>query len=173
MIGLDSAGKSTVLSIMRELSRSKPALQVAEVQAPRTVGPTIPADAAQRVREQTPTVGLAPPVSFALDFNSTARQGVRSHPRSLVIRDVGGASRYRSAWPSAIRQSHAVVFVLDSSPSQDKSESDRPFIRGRRLNRQVEVKQVLREVLDLDECVGKPILFLANKQDRDGAFSSG
>lgn len=65
------------------------------------------------MKDQAPTVGLAEPVRFDVEFKDSRSTDKR--PRTLVIRDVGGASRFRESWPAAIKTCHAVIFVIDST----------------------------------------------------------
>ena len=70
---------------------------------------------------------------------------------SLRIFDVGGLGKYRDMWPSFIRQSDGVVFVIDKSD------------HGRLSRVREEIKEVLTECSRLSI----PILILANKSDKE------
>lgn len=72
----------------------------------------------------------------------------------VTIYDLGGGPQFRQIWPQYYSEVHGVIFVIDSS---DFSRLD-------------ECKNVLEEVLSHDKISGKPILVLANKQDKEGAL---
>ncbi|XP_061086443.1 ADP-ribosylation factor-like protein 13B, partial [Conger conger] len=68
--------------------------------------------------------------------------------------DLGGGEGIRDIWKHYFAESHAVMFVVDSSDVQ-------------RMN---EAKESLAKVLRHPCIAGKPVLLLANKQDREGAL---
>lgn len=70
---------------------------------------------------------------------------------SLKIIDMGGIGKYRDQWPSYIKQSDGVVFVIDKSD----------HIRMSR------VREEIADVLELVSKLSIPILILANKSDID------
>lgn len=72
----------------------------------------------------------------------------------VTIYDLGGGPHFRQIWPQYYSEVHGVIFVIDSS---DYSRLD-------------ECKIVLEEVLSHDKISGKPVLVLANKQDKTGAL---
>ncbi|XP_046974401.1 ADP-ribosylation factor-like protein 13B [Vanessa cardui] len=72
----------------------------------------------------------------------------------VTIYDLGGGPQFRQIWPQYYSEVHGVIFVIDSS---DFSRLD-------------ECKSVLEEVLSHDKISGKPVLVLANKQDKRGAL---
>ncbi|KAJ0170447.1 hypothetical protein K1T71_013818 [Dendrolimus kikuchii] len=72
----------------------------------------------------------------------------------VTIYDLGGGPHFRQIWPQYYSEVHGVIFVIDSS---DYSRLD-------------ECKIVLEEVLSHDKISGKPVLVLANKQDKNGAL---
>ncbi|KAJ2943192.1 hypothetical protein O0L34_g18903 [Tuta absoluta] len=72
----------------------------------------------------------------------------------VTIFDLGGGPEFRQIWPQYYSEVHGVIFVIDSS---DFSRLD-------------ECKTVLEEVLSHDKISGKPVLVLANKQDKTGAL---
>ncbi|XP_049882232.1 uncharacterized protein LOC126378105 [Pectinophora gossypiella] len=72
----------------------------------------------------------------------------------VTIYDLGGGPEFRQIWPQYYSEVHGVIFVIDSS---DFSRLD-------------ECKAVLEEVLSHDKISGKPVLILANKQDKSGAL---
>ncbi|KAM8909392.1 ADP-ribosylation factor-like protein 13A isoform 2-T2 [Spinachia spinachia] len=72
----------------------------------------------------------------------------------VALLDVGGSAQSRAAWRELYGEAHGIVFVLDSS--------DRQRIK--------EVKEVLADLLKQPRVAGKPILVLANKQDKMNAL---
>ncbi|KAL6117465.1 arl13a [Pungitius sinensis] len=72
----------------------------------------------------------------------------------VTLLDVGGSAQSRGAWRELYGEAHGIVFVLDSS--------DRQRIK--------EVKEVLADLLKQPRVAGKPILVLANKQDKMNAL---
>ncbi|XP_050358068.1 ADP-ribosylation factor-like protein 13B isoform X2 [Nymphalis io] len=72
----------------------------------------------------------------------------------VTIYDLGGGPQFRQIWSQYYSEVHGVIFVIDSS---DFSRLD-------------ECKSVLEEVLSHDKISGKPVLVLANKQDKRGAL---
>ncbi|XP_072933764.1 uncharacterized protein [Epargyreus clarus] len=72
----------------------------------------------------------------------------------VTIYDLGGGPEFRAIWSQYYSEVHGVIFVIDSS---DFSRLD-------------ECKSVLEEVLSHDKISGKPVLVLANKQDKSGAL---
>ncbi|NWX19734.1 AR13B protein, partial [Aegotheles bennettii] len=73
----------------------------------------------------------------------------------VTIFDLGGGKRIRSIWRNYYAESYGVIFVVDSSD----------------IARMEETKQTMIEVLNSPKISGKPVLVLANKQDREGALS--
>ncbi|KAI1899359.1 hypothetical protein AGOR_G00060970 [Albula goreensis] len=72
----------------------------------------------------------------------------------VTIFDLGGGKKIRGIWKNYYSESYGVVFVVDSSDVQ----------------RIQETKDIMAEVLRHPRIAGKPVLVLANKQDRDGAM---
>ncbi|XP_028163215.1 ADP-ribosylation factor-like protein 13B isoform X1 [Ostrinia furnacalis] len=72
----------------------------------------------------------------------------------VTIYDLGGGPHFRQIWSQYYSEVHGVIFVIDSS---DFSRLD-------------ECRVVLEEVLSHDKISGKPVLVLANKQDKTGAL---
>ncbi|MBN3292904.1 AR13B protein, partial [Polypterus senegalus] len=72
----------------------------------------------------------------------------------VTIFDLGGGKRIRGIWKNYYSESFGVVFVVDSSD----------------VERIEETKETMAEVLRHPRISGKPVLVLANKQDRDGAL---
>ncbi|NWV31014.1 AR13B protein, partial [Grantiella picta] len=73
----------------------------------------------------------------------------------VTIFDLGGGKRIRNIWRNYYAESYGVIFVVDSSD----------------IERMEETKQAMTEVLNNPKISGKPVLVLANKQDREGALS--
>ncbi|XP_027017595.2 ADP-ribosylation factor-like protein 13B isoform X3 [Tachysurus fulvidraco] len=73
----------------------------------------------------------------------------------VTIFDLGGGKRIRGIWKNYYSESYGVVFVVDSSDVQ----------------RIQETRETMAEVLRHPRIAGKPVLVLANKQDRDGAMA--
>jgi ADP-ribosylation factor related protein 1 len=69
--------------------------------------------------------------------------------------DLGGQTDLHSIWSSYYADSHAIVFMVDSTDTA-------------RIN---EVMPVLSKIIQNDETEGVPVLMLANKQAVSGALS--
>ncbi|XP_029020573.1 ADP-ribosylation factor-like protein 13A isoform X2 [Betta splendens] len=72
----------------------------------------------------------------------------------VTLLDVGGSAESRGGWRELYGEAHGIIFVVDSS--------DRPRMK--------EVKEVLDDLLNQTRVAGKPILVLANKQDKMNAL---
>ncbi|KAK1904363.1 ADP-ribosylation factor-like protein 13B [Dissostichus eleginoides] len=72
----------------------------------------------------------------------------------VTLLDVGGSAESRGAWMELSGEAHGIIFVVDSC--------DRQRIK--------EVKEVLAELLKQPRVAGKPVLVLANKQDKMNAL---
>ncbi|XP_053735309.1 ADP-ribosylation factor-like protein 13A isoform X2 [Synchiropus splendidus] len=72
----------------------------------------------------------------------------------VTMLDVGGSAEMRGAWRQLAGEAHGIIFVVDSS--------DRQRIK--------EVKEALSDLLRQPRVAGKPILVLANKQDKMNAL---
>ncbi|XP_072304794.1 ADP-ribosylation factor-like protein 13B isoform X3 [Eucyclogobius newberryi] len=73
----------------------------------------------------------------------------------VTIFDLGGGKRIRGIWNNYYSESHGVVFVVDSTDVQ----------------RIQETRETMAEVLQHPRIAGKPVLVLANKQDKEGALA--
>ncbi|XP_023129510.2 ADP-ribosylation factor-like protein 13A [Amphiprion ocellaris] len=82
------------------------------------------------------------------------RNELRVENSLVTLLDVGGSAESRGAWRELCGEAHGIIFVLDSS--------DRQRIK--------EVKEVLADLLKQPRVAGKPILVLANKQDKMNAL---
>ncbi|KAL3285211.1 hypothetical protein HHI36_019326 [Cryptolaemus montrouzieri] len=72
----------------------------------------------------------------------------------VKVYDLGGAANFRGIWHKYFVDAYGIIFVIDSSDYE----------------RIKEAKQVLQSVLSHEKVSGKPLLFLANKQDNENAL---
>lgn len=163
LLGLDNAGKTTLLSQIKALFNT-----VAEPSAGKT--------------------GDAPPSKTAGDTVPTVGQNVATidlPEMYLKIWDVGGQQSLRRLWTSYYRAAHAVVFVIDSSDLGSSGLADVDVVTHsaagpitpitpsfvqrdpEKFGRLDECRAALEGVLGHEDMVGVPILVLANKQDRE------
>ncbi|XP_062281867.1 ADP-ribosylation factor-like protein 13A [Scomber scombrus] len=82
------------------------------------------------------------------------RNELRVENYLVTLLDVGGSVESREAWMELCGQAHGIIFVVDSSDRQ----------------RMRDVKEVLTDLLKQSRVAGKPILVLANKQDKMNAL---
>uniref|UniRef100_A0A3B4AYL0 Uncharacterized protein n=1 Tax=Periophthalmus magnuspinnatus TaxID=409849 RepID=A0A3B4AYL0_9GOBI len=82
------------------------------------------------------------------------RHELRVENYLVTLLDTGGSADCRSRWKDLYSEAHGVMFVVDSSDRQ----------------RMKEVKEVLEELLQHPRVAGKPLLVLANKQDKMNAL---
>ncbi|XP_007892643.2 ADP-ribosylation factor-like protein 13B [Callorhinchus milii] len=73
----------------------------------------------------------------------------------VTLFDLGGGEKFRTSWRNFYAETHGVVFVVDSTD----------------VKRTAEAGNVLSEVLKHPKISGKPVLVLANKQDKAEALS--
>ncbi|KAJ5259603.1 hypothetical protein N7478_012584 [Penicillium angulare] len=173
LLGLDNAGKTTLLT------------QIKALYQPRADGAPAPGPNPSKT---VPTVGQNVSTIALPDMN-------------LKIWDVGGQISMRGLWQSYYTSCHAIIFVVDSADvGQDPDITRLPTAAGRRpssvsvsgtsransdgrelfseqnvginasaadFGRLDECRQVLEEVLQNADVAGVPILVLANKQDRE------
>ncbi|XP_076839148.1 ADP-ribosylation factor-like protein 13B isoform X2 [Brachyhypopomus gauderio] len=92
-------------------------------------------------------VDVAPTVGFS-------KVDLKQGKFQVTIFDLGGGKRIRGIWKNYYSESHGVVFVVDSSD----------------VRRIRETRATMAEVLRHPRIAGKPVLVLANKQDREGAL---
>lgn len=187
LLGLDNAGKTTLLSQIKALFNTlvDPAGQTGDATPSDTAGNTVPT-----VGQNVATIDL--PDMY------------------LKIWDVGGQMSLRRLWTSYYKSAHAVVFVVDSTDlgNGDLDEAPRtPGWHGRKKSfianggggtgpddepqtpwtpmtpltpgmmlaglpqgRLDECRAVLESVLGSEDTAGIPILVLANKQDREDSL---
>ncbi len=182
LLGLDNAGKTTLLNQMKALYNTADISSTTD-EPSTTAGNTVPT-----VGQNVSTINL--PDMY------------------LKIWDIGGQLTLRRLWQSYYKSAHAVVFVVDSSDiGSDADLAKLPgFIDHARRKSSVnisssgsvpatpliphtpsaagfpgfgvgggntsfgrldECRQVLETVLQHEDMVGIPILVLANKQDRE------
>ncbi|KAG8003914.1 ADP-ribosylation factor-like protein 13B [Nibea albiflora] len=96
----------------------------------------------------------APHVVEAGPTQGCIRNELRVENYLVTLLDVGGSAESRVAWRELYGEAHGIIFVVDSS--------DRQRIK--------EVKEVLGDLLKQSRVAGKPILVLANKQDKMNAL---
>ncbi|KAJ5779931.1 hypothetical protein N7457_005091 [Penicillium paradoxum] len=168
LLGLDNAGKTTLLSQIKALYQPRP-----EGAPAPNPGKTVPT-----VGQNVATIAL--------------------HDMNLKIWDVGGQISMRGLWQSYYTSCHAIIFVVDSADvGQDPditrlvrrtssvagpvrnstrgSASTEAFSEqnvginaaSSEFGRLDECRQVLESVLQNADVAGVPILVLANKQDRE------
>ncbi|EEQ28583.1 ADP-ribosylation factor protein 3 [Microsporum canis] len=169
LLGLDNAGKTTLLSQIKALF-----IPAADGQTQQVPAKTVPT-----VGQNVSTISL--PDMY------------------LKIWDIGGQISMRGLWQSYYSSCHAIVFVVDSAdvgddpdvsdlspsstlggdgvePAGSEGDDSGGALAGRietidraagRFGRLDECRQVLESVLRHADTAGVPILVLANKQDRE------
>ncbi|KAI9845933.1 MAG: ADP-ribosylation factor protein 3 [Sclerophora amabilis] len=171
LLGLDNAGKTTLLNQIKALygssvesSSAAATAAAAAAGSPEVVGKTVPT-----VGQNVSTISL-PDVY-------------------LKIWDIGGQHSLRSLWHSYYASCHAIIFVIDSTDIGDLDvegggggggggggdDGHRHGHSGRAADeggssstgRLEECRLVLEDVLKHSDAVGVPVLVLANKQDRE------
>lgn len=123
MLGLGSAGKSSVLEWLKHPPRSA---------APPT-----------SLEKMAPTVGLNV-------------YTIQMPQQRLLIWDLGGDVKLRPIWEPYIRQADAVIWVVDCADEDSVHES----------------AEALRDVVSRSHLKHRPLLILANKQDKPDALDS-
>uniref|UniRef100_A0A672YJ08 ADP-ribosylation factor-like 13A n=1 Tax=Sphaeramia orbicularis TaxID=375764 RepID=A0A672YJ08_9TELE len=96
-------------------------------------------------------------VPYAVEAGPThgcVRNELRVENYLVTLMDVGGSVESRGIWRELCGEAHGIIFVVDSC--------DRQRIK--------EVKEVLADLLKQPRVAGKPILVLANKQDKMNAL---
>ncbi|XP_075896100.1 ADP-ribosylation factor-like protein 6 isoform X3 [Nelusetta ayraudi] len=98
-----------------------------------------------------PPQDIVPTIGFSIEK-------FKSSSLSFTVFDMSGQGRYRNLWEHYYKESHAIIFVVDSS---DKL-------------RMVVAKEELDTLLNHDDIRSKkiPMLFFANKMDLEEAMSS-
>ncbi|WEW54588.1 ADP-ribosylation factor protein 3 [Emydomyces testavorans] len=172
LLGLDNAGKTTLLNQVKALYLPPTASSIDDEARKSNVGRTVP------------TVG----------------QNVATIPLQdmyLKVWDVGGQISMRGLWQSYYSSCHAIIFVVDSTDVGDDADVSRlgsskhrasdvsptaddlpeeedaadehlkPIDPASTFGRLDECRQVLESVLQHADAAGVPLLVLANKQDRE------
>lgn len=94
-----------------------------------------------------PPEDVAPTVGFS-------RSEMKMGKFDVTVFDLGGGKRIRGIWKNYYAESYGIIFVVDSSDPE----------------RLEEAKETVTEVLRHPKVAGKPVLVLANKQDKEGAL---
>ncbi|XP_076018053.1 ADP-ribosylation factor-like protein 6 [Genypterus blacodes] len=135
-LGLDNCGKTTIINQLKPANHSN------------LLGPLSHEwkHASQtRAQDIVPTIGLN-------------IEKFKSSSLSFTVFDMSGQSRYRNLWEHYYKESHAIIFVIDS---------------GDEL-RTVVAKEELYTLLNHEDIQNRriPVLFFANKMDLRDAMSS-
>jgi ADP-ribosylation factor related protein 1 len=151
ILGLDDAGKTTILEQMKGIYKKVPGIPPAKI--PPTVGlngktgsvqPTL-LGSISNLSDECITIA---PVSCAVGKMDV--DGV-----SITFWDVGGQVRVRPLWDKYYADAHGLIFVIDSADTSRFEEAQLAF-------------NAVREQGDLH---GIPFMLLANKQDLPDACS--
>ncbi|RMZ92155.1 hypothetical protein DV736_g612, partial [Chaetothyriales sp. CBS 134916] len=145
LLGLDNAGKTTLMSQIKALFNTTASSEDAALGATGDLAPSSTAG------NTVPTVGQNVATIDLPDMY-------------IKIWDVGGQLTLRRLWASYYKSAHAVVFVTPSTPTTPWTPMS-PLMAN--LGRLEECKAVLESVLSHEDTAGIPILVLANKQDRE------
>ncbi|CAJ1079910.1 ADP-ribosylation factor-like protein 6 [Xyrichtys novacula] len=135
-LGLDNSGKTTIINQLKPANKSN------------HLGPL---SAEWKHVSQTPSQEIVPTIGFNIEK-------FKSSSLSFTVFDMSGQGRYRNLWEHYFKESHAIIFVIDSS---DKL-------------RMVVAKEELDNLLNHEDicCKRIPVLFFANKMDLKDAMSS-
>ncbi|XP_032386208.1 ADP-ribosylation factor-like protein 6 isoform X1 [Etheostoma spectabile] len=135
-LGLDNSGKTTIINQLKPSHNSN------------HVGPL--SEEWKHV-SQTQAPEIVPTIGFNIEK-------FKSSSLSFTVFDMSGQSRYRNLWEHYYKESHAIIFVVDS---------------GDKL-RMVVAKEELDTLLNHEDIRSKkiPVLFFANKTDLRDAMSS-
>nr|XP_015803599.2 ADP-ribosylation factor-like protein 13A [Nothobranchius furzeri] len=86
--------------------------------------------------------------------HSCIRNELRVENYLVTLLDAGGSPELRGTWRELYAEAHGIIFVVDSCDRQ----------------RMKEAREVLADLLKQPRVAGKPILVLANKQDKMNAL---
>lgn len=183
LLGLDNAGKTTLLTQIKTLFNTTTS------SSDPTLGATGDLPPSEAAGNTVPTVGQ----------NVTT---IDLPDMYIKIWDVGGQTSLRRLWTSYYKSCHAIVFVVDSSDlgelereaemlspqtpgvrqwhtrrkssyalgdEEHKTPITPSMVSGWDRGRFEECRAVLENVLGHEDTTGVPILVLANKQDREDA----
>uniref|UniRef100_A0A8C7HIJ0 ADP-ribosylation factor-like 6 n=1 Tax=Oncorhynchus kisutch TaxID=8019 RepID=A0A8C7HIJ0_ONCKI len=135
-LGLDNSGKTTIINQLKPSNL-------------RLYGPL--SDDWKHV-SQTQTQDIVPTIGFNIEK-------FKSSSLSFTVFDMSGQSRYRNLWEHYYKESHAIIFVIDSGDKQ--------------TDRQTFFTCSLVFLLPPDICSRRmPVLLFANKSDLREAMSS-
>ncbi|CAF1006009.1 unnamed protein product [Adineta ricciae] len=101
-----------------------------------------------RVLEKSPVDSVSPTVGFS-------QTEITHKNEKIKLIDLGGAQTFREAWRHYYDDAYGFVYVLDSSEEERLPEN----------------REVLKRLLQEEKVKGKPILILANKQDKAEALN--
>ncbi|XP_072301219.1 ADP-ribosylation factor-like protein 6 isoform X2 [Eucyclogobius newberryi] len=135
-LGLDNSGKTTIINQLKPANHSN------------HLGPL---SAEWKHVSQTPAQDIVPTIGFNIEKFKTSSL-------SFTVFDMSGQGKYRNLWEHYYKDSHAIIFVIDS---------------GDKL-RMVVVKEELDTLLKHEDIRSRkiPVLFFANKMDLQDAMSS-
>lgn len=100
-----------------------------------------------QVLEKAPVDNVAPTIGFS-------QSEITHKNEKIKLIDLGGAKTFREAWRHYYDDAYGFVYVLDSSEEDRFGEN----------------RDVLKKLLQEEKVKGKPILILANKQDKPEAL---
>lgn len=135
-LGLDNSGKTTIINQLKPAHSSN------------HLGPLSPE---WKHASQAQAQDIVPTIGFNIEKFKTSSL-------SFTVFDMSGQGKYRNLWEHYYKDSHAIIFVIDS---------------GDKL-RMVVAKEELDTLLNHEEMRDKkiPVLFFANKMDLQEAMSS-
>ncbi|KAI4880157.1 hypothetical protein NFI96_031183, partial [Prochilodus magdalenae] len=97
---------------------------------------------------------LRAPIGEVGPTHGCVRNELRVETFLVSLLDMGGGPEVRGSWRAHYGEAHGIIFVVDSSDRQ----------------RMKEVKELLTDMLRQPRVAGKPLLVLANKQDKMNAL---
>ncbi|CAL1582822.1 unnamed protein product [Knipowitschia caucasica] len=135
-LGLDNSGKTTIIN---------------QLKPPNNSNHLGPLSSEWKHVSQTQAQDIVPTIGFNIEKFKTSSL-------SFTVFDMSGQGKYRNLWEHYYKDSHAIIFVVDSV---DKL-------------RMVVVKEELDTLLQHEDIRDKkiPVLFFANKMDLQDAMSS-
>lgn len=135
-LGLDNSGKTTIINQLKPANNSN------------HLGPL---SAEWKHVSQTQPQDIVPTIGFNIEKFKTSSL-------SFTVFDMSGQGKYRNLWEHYYKDSHAIIFVIDSV---DKL-------------RMVVAKEELNTLLSHEDLCNRkiPVLFFANKMDLQDAMSS-